>query len=86
MKVNPIHLNEWEEGLGKGEAASVVNDRVELVLRLTPIFIDIPLSEAKFSLPNAGMKVSILRSNRGYLLRNLDDKVSRVPKLDYVEH
>ena len=85
MQVNPIHLNEWEEILGKVEAASVVNDRIEIVLSLTPMFIDIPSSEARFSLPKAGMKVGILRRHRGYLLRHLNDRGLRV-RLDYDEH
>jgi hypothetical protein len=86
MQVNPIHLNEWEEVLGKVEAVSVVNDRIEIVLSLMPMFIDIPSSEARFSLPKAGMKVGILKSDRGYLLRNMDSRGLVVPKLEYDGH
>ena len=36
--------------------------------------LDIPLSEVRFSLPKTETNISVLRSGRGYILRNLDDE------------
>ncbi len=79
MQVNPIHLNEWQEVVGKVEAVTIVNDRVKIVVSITPMLLDIPLFEAKFQLPETKKKIGILRSDHGYLLRNLDDERPRAP-------
>jgi len=71
-QVNRIGLNEWQKVVGKVEAVIVVNDRVKIVLSITPMLLDIPLFEAKFPLPKTEMNIGILRSDRGYLLRNFD--------------
>jgi len=81
MQVNPIRLNELKEVVGKVEAVSVVNGRVKIVLSITPMLLDVPLSKAKFSLPKTEMNIGILRSDRSYLLRNLDDRRPRAPIL-----